>query len=519
MREQLALLPRYLTAHLQLSLAALALGLLISLPIALWVLRRPRLEGPILGIASVLQTIPGLALLALMVPALAYLSTFTAERLGFETSSIGFLPALIALTLYSILPILRNTVTGISNLDPALIEAARGVGMTPAQRTRLVEIPLALPVMVAGIRTATVWVVGTATLATPVGATSLGNYIFTGLQTRNFTAVAVGSAAAATLALTLDGLIRLLEVSLQRRSRRLAVISLTALAALAIYATGAALAPVLRGPTQRPIVIGAKSFTEQYILAEAIALRIEQATGRTTRSLPSLGSTVAFDALRTGHLDLYVDYSGTVWATIMKRQDLPDDRSGVTAAVAEYLLEEHDIHTLGSLGFENTYALGMRRSQAEELGIRTISQLARHAQNLSIGGDFEFFARTEWKALDERYGLPFREQRAMDSSLMYQAVASGGVDVISAYSTDGRIAALDLILLEDDLGVIPPYDAIIVAGSRLAETEPEVLAALDPLLGAIDEELMQALNWAVDEEGRLPRDVAAELLERLLERH
>ena len=515
MSEQLALLPRYLTAHLQLSLAALALGLLISLPLALWVVRRPRLEGPFLGIASVLQTIPGLALLALMVPALTVLGSYSAVWLGFDIRSIGFLPALIALTLYSILPILRNTVTGIATLDPALIEAARGVGMTPAQRTRLVEIPLALPVIVAGIRTATVWVVGTATLATPVGATSLGNYIFSGLQTRNFTAVAVGSAAAATLALVLDALIRLLESSLRRRSRRFALLSLAAIGALAVYALSSALAPVLAGSAERPITIGSKSFTEQYILAEALALRIEHATGRATRTLPSLGSTVAFDALRSGDLDLYVDYSGTIWATIMKRQDLPDDRSRVATAVAEYLSEEHGIRTLGSLGFENTYALAMRRSQSEELGIRSISDLARHAANLAIGGDYEFFARAEWRALVDRYGLGFRDQRAMDSTLMYQAVASGGVDVISAYSTDGRIAASDLVVLQDDRGVIPPYDAILLVGPRLAETEPEVLAALDPILGAIDEELMRSLNWAVDENGRLPRDAAVELLDRI----
>jgi len=511
MVEQLELLPRLFTAHLQLSLAALGLGLAISIPLGLWVARHPRLEPPVLGLASVLQTVPGLALLALMVPTLAAIGAVTAARFGIEFSSIGFLPALIALTLYSILPILRNTVTGIANLDPAIIEAARGVGMTRRQRTLLVEIPLALPVMVAGIRTATVWVVGTATLGTPVGATTLGNYIFSGLQTRNFTAVAVGSAAAAALALALDGLIRLLENGLRQHSRARIAVSLSLLAALGLYAAGSA-ARTWVTPRRPTIVLGAKAFTEQYILAEILAARIGSATNIATRTLPSLGSTVAFDALRTGDIDLYVDYTGTIWATIMKQDSLPENRREVLDRVSDFLTTVHGLSMLGALGFENTYALGMRREHARELGIRRISDLSAHAADLSMGGDAEFFSRQEWKALDETYSLPFRDKRTMDTTLMYPAVASGAVDVISAYSTDGRIAAFDLVLLEDDRGVIPPYDAILVGSARLSASFPQVIEALRPLLGSVSADRMRDMNWAVDEEGRLPRDVALDFL-------
>ena len=514
MSDQLSLLPEYLTAHLQLSLLALLLGLVLSLPTGIWVSRSKRLEAPVLGAASVLQTIPSLALLAFMVPLLAALGTLTVGILGFEIRSIGFLPALIALTLYSVLPILRNTVTGIAGVDPALIEAARGVGMTDRQRLWRVELPLALPVIVAGVRTATVWVVGTATLATPVGQTSLGNYIFSGLQTRNFVAVTVGSVAAAALALFLDGLIRWLEKAVRRRSRRGVAGALVVVLALYLY-VGGTLARAALGDGPEPIRIGTKTFTEQYILAELIRGTIEGHTERPTRTVSSLGSTVVFDALRSGEVDVYVDYSGTIWATIMKRQSLPERRSSVLEQVGEYLAREHQILLVGALGFENTYALGMRSAHARELGVGTISQLSRHARTLEIGGDYEFFVRPEWTALEEAYGLLFREKRSMDSALMYQAVAGGEVDVISAFSTDGRIAAFDLTLLEDDLGVIPPYDAILLASARLESEDAGVIAALHSLVGRIDAEAMRRMNLAVDKHGEEPRVVARRFLATL----
>ena len=513
MAEQLSLLPGYLTAHLQLTLASMGLGLVVSLVLGIWLTRNRRFEPAALAVASVLQTIPSLALLALMVPLLAGLGALTSSWWGIELRSIGFLPAVLALALYSVLPILRNTVTGIAGVEPALIEAARGVGMTDREQLLQVELPLALPVIVAGVRTATVWVVGTATLATPVGATSLGNFIFSGLQTRNFKAVLVGSVAAAILAILLDALVRLLERGLLERSRRAVAAALAALGLLAAYATGASVLDAVAAKS-RPVLIGAKTFTEQYILSEILAGQITRETGLPTRAVQSLGSTVAFDALRAGEIDVYVDYSGTIWATIMKRESLPRDRSQVLAAVESYLSSEHGIVLVGALGFENSYALAMRAGHARSLGIQRISDLARYAPRLEIGGDYEFFARPEWAALEASYGLDFRQRRSMDSALMYQAAAAGEVDVISAFSTDGRIAALDLVLVADDKGVIPPYDAIILVSPSLTARHSEVLDALQGLSGRIDASRMQRMNYAVDEEGRSPAAVAVEFLRR-----
>jgi osmoprotectant transport system permease protein len=504
--EQLALLPGYLAAHLALTLGALAVGLVVSVPAGVLVTRVRRLEAPLLGLAGVVQTVPSLALLAFMVPALAALGA----------PGIGFLPAFIGLCLYSVLPILRNTVTGLATLDPALIEAARGVGMTPGQQLRRVELPLALPVIVAGVRTAAVWTVGTATLSTPVGAPSLGNYIFSGLQTRNYTSVLVGCVAAAALALLLDALVRLAETGLRRRRRAPVAWAGTGFALLALVAIW----PLLRAPARAgaaPVRIGSKTFTEQYILGRVLAGWITRATGLPAETVESLGSTVVFDALRGDQIDACVDYSGTLWANILKRGDVPRDRAEVRREVARALAREFGVRVVAALGFENTYALAVRRADAERLRLRRIGDLAPHAGALVMGGDYELFQRPEWRAIVRAYGLSFRELRSMDPSLMYDALASGGVDVISAFSTDGRIVSRDLVALDDDRGAIPPYDALVLVSPRLQREHPAAVAALARLEGTLDAERMRRLNAAVDERGLSPAAVAERFLRELAE--
>lgn len=504
MSEQLALLPEYLTAHLQLTLIALLLSAAIALPVGVAATRIARLEPLALGVAGVIQTVPGLALLALMVPLLA----------AVDLRSIGFLPAICGLTLYGVFPILRNTVTGISTVDPVYTEAARGVGMTPLQQLARVELPLAMPVVVAGLRTATVWLVGMATLSTPVGATSLGNYIFSGLQIRNYVAVLVGCVAAGGLALLLDGLVRAVEDGLARR-RRKQVAAALGLAALLYGYAGITLAAARFDDRERPVVIGSKPFTEQYVLSAAIARLVERETGRRTELVQSLGSTVAFDALAAGEIDLYVDYTGTVWVNQMQGGGSFPGRAAVTERVRRFLREQHDVTLAAMLGFENTYALAVRGQDAERLGLRTISDLAAVAPRFVFGSDYEFFARPEWPPVRDTYGLSFRELRSMDVSLMYQAVATGEVDVISAYGTDGRIDAFDLRVLDDERGAIPPYDAVVLAGSGIARLAPDVVAAVARLDGAISADRMRAMNFAVDEAGEDPSRVAERFVRTL----
>ena len=501
MSEALALLPLYLSAHVRLTLAALAAGSLLAVPAGVLVSRRRALEGPVLAFASVIQTVPALALLAVMVPLLSALGL----------PGIGTLPAFLGLVLYSLLPILRNTVTGLHGVDPAVLETARDLGMTRSQRLRQVELPLALPVVVAGIRTATVWTVGMATLSTPVGAPSLGNYIFGGLQTRNAAAILTGCVAAAFLALGLDGLVRAAAVGLSARRRSLVAGAAAGLLTVAAWAWG--LAPRAEGPSaSRPIVVGAKTFTEQYVLAEILAGTVHARTGRPTRTLTSLGSTVAFDALRRDEIDLYVDYTGTLWATVMGRKGPGGSRDEVEEEVRRWLLEEAGVSLVASLGFENAYCFAVHRDTAARLGLRTVGDLARYSRGLSLASDYEFFDREEWRAVESAYGLAFRERRTMDPSLLYEAIAAGQVDAITAYSSDGRIEALGLVALEDDRHAIPPYDAVVLASPRLPREAPDVVDALRSLDGAIDVGTMRALNRLVDEERRTPAAAARAFL-------
>lgn len=495
---QLARLPDLLGAHIVLTLSALAAGLAVAMPIAFLALRHRRLQAPVLALAGVIQTVPSLALLALMVAAFGL---------------FGRPAALIALTAYSLLPILRNTITGIEGVDRAVVEAARGMGMTRRQLLLRIELPLAAPVIIAGIRTATVWVVGMAALATPVGADSLGSYIFSGLQTRDTTAVLFGVVAAAALAVALDLLVHLAEIGAARRSRPLGVIAGLGLAGILALGLGLGRVYVPPGPalpgqapgqhqpqghSERPrIVVGAKNFTEQFILARLIAGRLE-AAGFAVSLKENLGSSVVFDALARNDVDVYVDYSGTLWANEMKRTDVPPPAQ-VLDQLGRWLAAAHGITSLGALGFENTYALAMRDDAAARLGVTSIEDLARYAPRLTLGSDYEFLSRPEWVRLRDTYQLAFAARRSFDPTLMYPAVAQGDVDVITAFSTDGRIPAFHLRVLTDPRRAFPPYDAVLLLGPA-AGRDRRVIDALAPLAGAIDAETMRRANEIVDVE-------------------
>ena len=483
--EALGHLPDYLGNHVRVSVTALALGLLVSLPLAIAVRNRRVPRGVLLGLASIVQTVPGLALLALFYPLLLALASLSLAWFGFGFSAFGFLPAVLALALYSMLPVLRNTITGLRGVEPSILEAAQGVGMTPLQSLMSVELPLALPVMMAGIRTAAVWVIGTATLSTPIGQTSLGNYIFAGLQTQNWVFVLFGCLAAAVLALGVDQLLALIETGIRARSRMRAILGGVGIVAL----VAAALAPSMaRAPST--YVVGAKTFGEQYVLSALIAQRL-RAAGLPATTREGLGSNVIYEALVSGDIDVYVDYSGTLWANQFHHSDI-QPRQQVLAELKTALARQN-VTLLGELGFENAYALVMPRARAEALGIRSIADLASHAPAMSIAADYEFFSRPEWAGLREAYGLKFRAQRQMQPDFMYAAVASGEVDVIAGYTSDGLIAKYDLVVLDDVRHAIPPYDAIMLIAPKRAG-DRVLPAALAPLLGRIDISDMRAAN-------------------------
>jgi osmoprotectant transport system permease protein len=361
-------------------------------------------------------------------------------------------------------------------------------------------------VILAGVRIAAVWVIGTATLSTPVGQTSLGNYIFTGLQTENWIFVLFGCVAAALLALLVDRLLALAEAGVVRRSKLR--IAIAGLGLVLIF--GAGLLPLAADAGSRPVIVGTKNFEEQYILGALMEDRL-RAAGYSTVRRDGLGSTVIFNALAAGEIDVYVDYSGTVWADDMKRRDRPG-RKAVLAQMTDWLRRTRGIRCLGALGFENAYAFAMRRDRAAALGIHSLADLARSAPALRIGGDYEIFSRPEWRAVEQVYGVKFAAQRQYQSNFLYRAVASGDVDVISAFSSDGRIAQYDLKVLSDPKGALPPYDAVLLVSPARAN-DANFIAALKSLLGAIDLPHMQRANLMADREigKRSPEEIAADL--------
>jgi osmoprotectant transport system permease protein len=500
-------LPDYLGNHVRVSVTALALGLLVSLPLAIAARNRPLMRALLLSLASIVQTVPGLALLALFYPLLLALASLSLAWFGLGFSAFGFLPAVLALALYSMLPVLRNTITGLKGVEPSLLEAAQGVGMTPRQSLMSVELPLALPVMMAGIRTAAVWVIGTATLSTPIGQTSLGNYIFAGLQTQNWVFVLFGCAAAALLALAVDQLLAAIEAGIRARSRIRAISGGLGVAALVV----ATLVPSLsRAPST--YVVGAKTFAEQYVLSALIAQRLK-AVGLSATTREGLGSNVIFEALVRGDVDVYVDYSGTLWANQFHKSEIRP-RAELLAELRTMLAREN-VSLAGELGFENAYALAMPRKRAEALGIRSVADLASRAPTMSIAADYEFFSRPEWAALRKAYGLAFRTQRQMQPDFMYAAAASGEVDVIAGYTSDGLIAKYDLMVLDDVRHAIPPYDAIVLVAPKRAGDQA-LQTAIKPLLGRIDIAAMREANLraAAGNDASSPEAVARWLWEK-----
>ena len=488
LREQLLILPDYFQGHLLLTLISLSIGILISVPLGVWATQSPRIKRPLLATISIIQTFPSVAILALVVALLG--------------GQIGVLPAVIALVLYSILPIARNTVTGLDTIPLEIVEAARGIGMSPLQILIKVRLPLALPIIIAGIRTAAVWTVGLATLSTLVGATSFGNYIFTGLQTRNLVAVTVGSVAAATLAVILDTLIAGVQWLVENRNQSIDLVKYkrvrNALAVGFLLGVGFSVSSI--APRSEPdFVVGGKGFTEQYIIAGLIAAELEE-VGFNVEQRLGLGTEIVYSATVNNTVDVYLEYTGTVWANRMKNSENPG-RDFVMEGVVSHVEGVDGMVSIGALGFQNLYALAMRKDRAEELGVHTIEDMIPIAQDLVAAGDLEFFGRPEWVTLRETYGIDFSEKLTFDAALMYNAVVDRQVDLITAYTSDGRVAAFDLKILEDTRNALLPYDGILIASSVAAENNI-FMDTMQALVGQISDEEMREANKIVDVDRR-----------------
>lgn len=474
--------------HLLLVAIAMGIAIMIGIPVGILSSRRPRLAQPILGVANAIQTIPSLAIFGFLI---------SVPFLG----GIGTVPSIVALTLYALLPLIQNTYIGIKNVDPAIREAGRGMGMTDWQLLRQVEIPLALGVIFAGVRVATVISVGIATIAAAIGGGGLGVFIFRGISTVNNQLILAGAVPAAVLALVADWGLSQVEKRFARQQRQRLRWRISLMLIPLLLVAGIVIAQ-RQGPAT--IVIGSKNFTEQVILGELLAQQIEAHTSLKVDRRFNLGGTfICHEAVRAGKIAGYVEYTGTALTAILKQPPTTNPRQ-VLETVRQQYHQQFNLEVGSPLGFNNTYALIIRKEDAQRLQIKTLSAAAKQASDWQAGFGPEFLERQDgYPGLAKTYGFQFRKPpKQMELGLMYSALQAKQVDIIAANSTDGLIPVLNLVILEDNKAYFPPYEAVPVFNEAILKQYPELRKTIQDLAGQISTQEMQALNYQVDHESR-----------------
>lgn len=503
--EELPSLLEKIGQQIYLSGVSTLLAIAIGIPLGITTVKKPGMRRAILSVVNIVQTIPSIALLAFLIPLLG----------------IGVKPALVALSIYAILPIVHSTFAGINGIPNDLIEAADSLGFTPLKKLWMVELPLALPVMLAGIRTAAVMSVGIATIAAFIGAGGLGDFIYRGISTNNTPLVLMGAIPAAALALLMDFLFGYLENLSATKCHRSRAVSKKYKAALVCVFLAAIVVGFfllnLSYPAEdekKTIVVATKDFTEQYILGELIAQTLEAKTNLKVIRKFNLGATdVCHRALIRGEIDLYPEYSGTGLLAVLKEKPIAITPTALFDYVKTAYKKKFGITWLPPFGFNNSQTLCVKETFAAIHHLATISDLKVLAPQLTIAAPAEFLSRPDaYPGLKRVYGLAFKEVRQMAPTLVYKAIENEQADVILAFSTDGKIMGYHLTVLKDDKDLFPSYLAAILMREKTLHDFPQVQEALTPLFGSIDNETMRRMNYAVDIDQKTPRDVAENFL-------
>jgi osmoprotectant transport system permease protein len=490
-----------LLEHVYLSLISILIAIAIAVPLGIFLTRHKRIADIVIGITAALQTIPSLALLVFLVP---FIGT-------------GKPPAIIALTIYGLLPILRNTYLGIISVNSSTVEAGIGMGMTSKQVLWKIELPLALNVIMGGIRTAAVMVVGIATIAGLIGAGGLGDLIFRGLQTYNSGLIIAGALPSALIAILFDVILKRFENAAKPgRKKKISKAKkwIAAAVAIAVLLTGITVGIVKAVHNKDTIVITGKSFTEQEILVDIYKELIENRTNvKVDKQSFISGSAAVFQGLKKGDYDISVEYTGTGLMNYLKENIHSTDSEKVYNYVKQRFKEKYNLIWLDPIGFNNTYSLTIRKTDAEKWNIKTISDLAKMAPKLTLASEPEFLEREDgYPGLKKAYGIQFGDTQAMDSGIIYSAAKNHKVDVIDAYTTDGRIPAFHLQVLKDDKHVFPPYNAVPVVRGDVLKKHPELKKVLNLLAGKISDKKMQQLNAEVDIDKKTYEEVAHQFL-------
>lgn len=509
--EQRAEIFNLLFQHIRLTAFSVIFSIMLGVPLGILIKYVQKLNKPILGFANIIQAIPSMALLGISIPILG----------------IGSAPAIFMVILYSLLPIIKNTYTGLSNISPQILEAAKGIGLTKTQRLFKIQIPLSLPVIMAGIRVSAVTSVGLMTIAAYVGAGGLGYLVFAGIRTINNYQILAGAIPACLLALLVDYIFSVIErlvtpVSLQASEiikrkeledkRKKEKIIIYVVAAIILIIIGTQIIK-LRGSKKESITVSSLMFTEQVILGNMVSELIEAKTDLTVDRKLALGGTqIVFQALDKGDVDLYVDYTGTMFASLLNYTPT-NDANFVYDIVKRDMKSKYNIETLAPFNFNNTYVIAIREDTQKKYDIKNISDMRVASKDLKFCGTLEFMNRADGIiGLTNVYSLGFRDYVAIDDAPRYIALETKEVDVITAFSTDGLLKKFSLITLEDDKKFFPPYYAVPFIRTDILNKYPEIAEILKKLGNLLNEETMIELNYQVDELQKDPKEVAKEFL-------
>lgn len=498
-----------LLEHIELTFFAVALAIIIGIPIGILISYIKKLNKPILGLASVFQAIPSMALLGFMIPFLG----------------IGRVPAIVVVVLYSLLPIIKNTATGISGISDTMIESAKGIGLTNLQILFKIQIPQALPIIMAGVRISAVSAVGLMTMAAFIGGGGLGYLIFSGIRTVNNNQILAGAIPACLLALFVDYLFSIVErlvtpVALQLKGknkekvlkarRKDKVILIVFIILFAIFLISKI---DIHKKSTDTLTVASKDFTEQNILCELSSIYLANNTNIKINKQCNLGGAqVVFQALERDDIDFYIDYLGTDYTDILKYEPI-SNVDKVYQTVKDEFASKYQIAVLSPMNFNNTYSLAVTKDLASKYNLKTISDLAKVSKDLTISPTLEFVNRNDGlPGLLKAYNLEFKNTIAMDGSPRYTALLNNNSQVIDAFTTDGLLRKFNLTVLEDNKNFFPPYYAVPLLKQKTLEKYPEVEKLMSKLGPYLTDEVMQEMNYQVDEVGKNPEEVAKEFL-------
>ncbi|MBY0501518.1 MAG: ABC transporter permease subunit [Alphaproteobacteria bacterium] len=489
--------------HIYLTSLSLIFATVIAIPLGIGIVRFSFLRTFILKAGSISQTIPSLAMLAFLVPFLG----------------LGTLPTLVVLTFYAIYPILRSTTTGLENIPIEYIEASKGLGFSSLQRLWHVELPLAFPMIISGLRVATAMTIGIATIAAFIGAGGLGDFIMQGLSLNDSSLILLGAIPIACLALVFDYGISKIEARFQKRKltrHKIPLFQKLVLASLSLFLIfwgGHTFLKEVEGTHNDKIIIASKNFTEQYILAELMAQLIESRTSLSVKRKFNLGATdIVHQALLKGEIDLYPEYIGTAYVTVLKKTQTTNP-TDILQEVRTAYKDKFNLIWLDPFGFSNSQSLAIKKEFAEEHNLYCLSDLTRMSSYLTIAAPPEFLKRADsFPGLNRVYGFSFKNILQIDPNLMYTAIENYEAEVIAAFTTDGKLSKYNLITLKDDKNFYPPYHAAPLIRKSVLDAHPEIYQALSPLFGFISTKDIQKLNYEVDGKGLSPQDVAYHFL-------